>query len=361
MKSIEFRTNPMFLRNQFKGEGVFEIPQLKIDEIDLEEIELIGYDKLCENETEAIVHFFMDDYKFEVMWKDSEPRIEKLKKYKAVLSPDFSMYTEMPLSVKVYNTFRSRWCGAYMQAKGVKVIPTVSWRETNTFWFCFDGIPKGSIVAVSTIGVRKEKSLFMLGYEEMMRKIKPKAVICYGESFEEMNGKIITVDYAETNHYTKHFGGKVDSVSCAQGLGENKFIKMAYGYVDGIEKGRGSANNGSNQNSGSMSTQTVPLKQCRLSELPDNVKNSYSNYNRVAWKGNYEGQTTGTKAGSKWNNNPPQLPQTDSKGETIMYHEFDVNNKVQGALRDGERFVRGSDGRTYYTPDHYNTFQEIID
>ena len=215
---------------------MFEIPQLKIDEIDLEEIELIGYDKLCENETEAIVHFFMDDYKFEGMRKDPETRIERLKSYNAVLTPDFSMYTEMPLSVKVYNTFRSRWCGAYMQAKGVKVIPTVSWGEPNTFWFCFDGIPKGSIVAVSTIGVRKEKSLFMQGYEEMMRKIKPKAVICYGEPFEEMNGKIITVDYAETNHYTKHFGGKVDSLSCVKGSGENIFVKKAYGYVDSCEK-----------------------------------------------------------------------------------------------------------------------------
>ena len=31
----------------------------------------------------------------------------------------------MPLSLKVYNTFRSRWCGAYLQSKGIKVIPTV--------------------------------------------------------------------------------------------------------------------------------------------------------------------------------------------------------------------------------------------
>ena len=46
MKSIEFRTNPMFLRNQFKGDGIFDIPLLQTDEIDLEEIELIGYDKL---------------------------------------------------------------------------------------------------------------------------------------------------------------------------------------------------------------------------------------------------------------------------------------------------------------------------
>ena len=44
MTSENFRTNPMFLRNQFKGDGIFDIPLLQTDEIDLEEIELIGYD-----------------------------------------------------------------------------------------------------------------------------------------------------------------------------------------------------------------------------------------------------------------------------------------------------------------------------
>lgn len=200
MTSEKFRTNPMFLRNQFKGDGVFEIPKIEKDEIDLENIALIGYDKLSENETDKIVHFFLDDYKFEVMWNDPEPRIEKLKRYKAVLAPNYSVYTEMPLSLKVYNTFRSRWCGAYLQSKGITVIPTVAWGEPNTFWFCFDGIAKGSIVAVSTLGVRKEKSLFMQGYNEMIRKIKPEAIICYGQPFEEMKGKIIPVDYAETNN-----------------------------------------------------------------------------------------------------------------------------------------------------------------
>ena len=55
MTSESFRKNPMFLRNQFKGDGIFDIPLLQTDEIDLEEIELIGYDKLCDNKTEAIV------------------------------------------------------------------------------------------------------------------------------------------------------------------------------------------------------------------------------------------------------------------------------------------------------------------
>ena len=58
MKSIEFRTDPMFLRNQFKGDGVFEIPKIEKEEIELENIELTGYDKLNESQTNKIVHFF---------------------------------------------------------------------------------------------------------------------------------------------------------------------------------------------------------------------------------------------------------------------------------------------------------------
>ena len=207
--SQNFRNDPMFLRNQFESEGVFEIPKIQKDEISLENVELIGYDKISENEKEKnkskIVHFFLDDYKFNVMWNDPEPRIEKLRQYKAVLSPNFSIYTEMPLSLKVYNTFKSRWCGAYLQSKGIKVIPTLAWGEPNTYWFCFDGISKGSVVAVSTLGVRTEKTLFMQGYDEMLRKIKPEKVICYGKPFEEMKGKIIEVDYAETNNFRKTF------------------------------------------------------------------------------------------------------------------------------------------------------------
>ena len=73
MTSEEFRTDPMFLRNQFKGDGVFEIPKIGKDKIDLDNIEIIGYDKLNNNETDRIVHFFLDDYKFEVMWNNPDP------------------------------------------------------------------------------------------------------------------------------------------------------------------------------------------------------------------------------------------------------------------------------------------------
>lgn len=135
------------------------------------------------------------------MWNDPEPRLIKLNQYRGVLSPQFSVYYTMPTSLQIFNTFRSRWCGAYFQSKGIKVIPTVSWGLPQSYWYCFDGIEKGSIVAVSTIGVRKEKDFFMQGFNEMLKRIHPSTIICYGKTFDDMKGNIIEVSYEETNNF----------------------------------------------------------------------------------------------------------------------------------------------------------------
>lgn len=207
LTSEDFRRNPMFLRNQFQGDGVFELPIIKKAEIDLKDVMLIGYDKTKDRDKKnrgAFVHFFLDDYKFEVLWNDPEPRLGKLKQYRGVLSPQFSAYYEMPFSMQLYQTFRSRWCGAYLQSKGLTVIPTVYWGKPQTYWYCFDGIETGGVVAVSTLGVRTEKDFFLQGYHEMLRRLKPKAILCYGATFSEMDGTVIEIDYAETNHLTGH-------------------------------------------------------------------------------------------------------------------------------------------------------------
>lgn len=148
-----------------------------------------------------MVHFFLYDYKFEKIWSDPEPFIEQLHPYRAVLTPDFSMYTEMPPALQLYNTFRNRWCGAYLAEQGLRVVPTVSWGKEESYNFCFAGIEKGSIVAVSTYMFHAhgnhadQKELFMNGYRELLRRIQPEYVICYSEPFPEMEGNIIYVDY----------------------------------------------------------------------------------------------------------------------------------------------------------------------
>ena len=112
---------------------------------DFHDLLLIGFDKISLHNTKHFnrtVHFFLYDYKFECAWKDPDIDLEKLKRYRAVLSPDFIMYVEMAPVLQLYNTFRNRWCGAYFASKGIRVIPTVSWGNENTFEFCFDGIEK---------------------------------------------------------------------------------------------------------------------------------------------------------------------------------------------------------------------------
>ncbi len=225
----------MFLRNQFKSVGMFKLPLVKKQEISLEDVSLIGYDKINQsNDYKSIVHFFLDDYKFESIYNNPEKKIEALRQFKAVLTPDFSMFVEMPIALQLFATFKNRWTGAYLQQQGIKVIPTVRWGDLTSFNFCFDGIEKGSIVAVSTIGVKKQKSHFMLGYNEMLSRIKPSKIICYGKPFDEMKGDIIEVDYAKTNNLQKS--------------NSDLYIKTFYGYVDNTyRKGGGSA---SGQNSG---------------------------------------------------------------------------------------------------------------
>lgn len=250
--SYEYRNDSLFLRNQFESVGMFKLPLVRKQEISLEDVKLIGYDKINQsNESEKIVHFFLDDYRFESIYNNPEKKIETLKQYKAVMTPDFSMFTEMPIALQLFGTFKNRWVGAYLQEQGVNVIPTVRWGDLTSFNFCFDGIEKGSIVAVSTLGVRKEKSHFMLGYNEMLSRIKPSKIICYGKPFDEMKGDIIEVDYAETNNLSKGF-----------------FVKKTYGY---IEKGGDSA---SGQNSGNPENNGKPLP---IKSKPNSKKTLYKN------------------------------------------------------------------------------------
>ena len=129
------------------------------------------------------IHFFLDDYQFERVWNNPDGYIETLKEYECILSPDFSLYMDMPMAMKIWNTYRSRQIGAYYQKCGLKVIPTISWGEPETYKFCFCGIPKKSIVAVSTIGVKENETAFNIwndGMNTMIRVIKPEAILVYG-------------------------------------------------------------------------------------------------------------------------------------------------------------------------------------
>nr|WP_221376886.1 DUF4417 domain-containing protein [Actinoplanes polyasparticus] len=129
------------------------------------------------------VHFFLDDYRFETVWTKPERGLSRCASVGSALTPDFSLWTTMPLVMQQWQVYRSRWCGAWLLAHGVTVIPTVSWSTPDSYPFAFAGIAPGSIVAVSTVGIvrdREARTLFADGYAAMCNRIRPSLVLVYG-------------------------------------------------------------------------------------------------------------------------------------------------------------------------------------
>ena len=144
------------------------------------------------------IHFYLDDYQFERIWNKPEDYVDILKQYECIFSPDFSLYLDMPMPMKIWNIYRSRQIGQFYQSQGIKVIPTISWAEKETFEFAFKGIPKGSIVSISTIGVKRNKEALKIwqeGMDAMIQEIQPSTILVYGGKLDYDYGNIEVIYY----------------------------------------------------------------------------------------------------------------------------------------------------------------------
>jgi hypothetical protein len=188
LKINEVTLEPYF-DNRFLMYGKYDLPLIEKQKIDLENLKLIRFSSVTPDDTDgldATVHFFEFDNKFDEVWRDPEKYLKELSPYKQIISPNFSLYRNMSLALQIFNTFRNRWLGAYYQEKGLAVIPAINWSDNYSFDFCFDGVEEKSVVAVTTLGCAGVKWRYMTGFKEMLKKIKPERVICYGTPFGEM-------------------------------------------------------------------------------------------------------------------------------------------------------------------------------
>ncbi len=155
-----------------------------------------------EEDKSKTIHFYIDDYQFERIWNAPKENIDILEEFDCILTPDFSLYTEMPLPMQIWNIFRSKLIGQMCQRRGMNVIPTLQWCYPNSYQYAFDGIEPGGVVSVSTIGVKESedaKEIWFNGMAEAMKIIKPKAVIVYGGDIGFDFGKVKVI-YINNNN-----------------------------------------------------------------------------------------------------------------------------------------------------------------
>ena len=173
----------------FVGVGKYDMPQLA-PVYDVGEIrEWIGFNyvKSDKDPEGKAVHFFVDDYQFERIWKEPDKYVDLLRRYRCVATPDFSPYADMPLVCQLFNHYRKQWVGAYLQANGVTVIPTVrASRDERSFEWYLEGLPVGGVVIISNMWTKTQDATdyFMREYEGMVEGLKPSKVFVYGKEMD---------------------------------------------------------------------------------------------------------------------------------------------------------------------------------
>lgn len=181
----------------FEGVGKYDIPKLAGSQMtDIPELVGFNYAKTGKNRQDKGVHFFLDDYQFLRLWNNPTAYLEMLGKFRCVLAPDFSLYSDFPVAMQIYNHYRKHWLGALWESYGIEVIPTICWSDEKSFDWCFDGEPVGGTVAVSSVGTLNNKAAnaaFLLGYNEMIRRLEPSTIIFYGNVPDECRGNIIHI------------------------------------------------------------------------------------------------------------------------------------------------------------------------
>ena len=179
------------------GTGPYDIPIIVGESY--EPCDFVGFDKMnvCKDPENTCIHFFRDDYMFERVWRKPDYYLDQFRRFNAVLSPDFSMYTDWPVAGQIFNHFKKHWIAAKMQKMGIRVYPTISWSDQSSYAWCFDGEPKRATVCVSSVGALRDpiaKKLFLSGYHAMMERLEPETVIFYGLVPAELEGNIVNIE-----------------------------------------------------------------------------------------------------------------------------------------------------------------------
>jgi hypothetical protein len=169
-------------------DGKYEMPRLP--RCDTKPGKLTAFSNAkSENADGSFLHTYQDDYKFECIWRNPDHYLSLVQSYGGAIAPDFSVYRAMPLALQLYNVYRSRVIGYWWVRKGITVIPNVRWGDERTYDFCFDGLPKNSVVAVGTHGCAKhkdDKRHLCNGFLVMLDRLQPSTVIIYGSASDRI-------------------------------------------------------------------------------------------------------------------------------------------------------------------------------
>ena len=188
-------------------EGDYDMPIVgNFDDISVIDYIALYSDTSEYNKTEnTCVAFYQYDHVFDgihglynsIIYKDEE-RLDKFRErfkgVKYIIAPDYSLFGDFPNALQIFNIYKSRVCMCWLIANTkAKIFPNVRWTFPFTFEYCFDGIMKGSNIAIGVLGQirdKENKKMFLDGFKVAIDRIEPKCILVYGFVTESNFGEL---------------------------------------------------------------------------------------------------------------------------------------------------------------------------
>lgn len=166
-------------------EGSFDIPVINpLPESVPLPAALVPFDKRKQtSDYHQWVHCYLFDFRFRQIITNTDKHLESIRPFDGFISPDASLYRDMPLATQIANTYMNRAVGHYFQRMGIPTIANIRWSNEKSFSFAFDGAPHKSTIATSNHGsLRGRDNLYWFerGFDEMVCMLEPRRIILHG-------------------------------------------------------------------------------------------------------------------------------------------------------------------------------------
>ncbi len=134
-------------------------------------------------------HFFFNDDRIRQFFDDPFGTEKILSQFDVSISTDFSMTTEMTRPQKIFSSFLNKLWAAWLQSRGHKVIPNVSFPDEYWKDYWLEGWPIHSIIAVSSVGVMThgDPEGWLKGMKRIRQELKPLHILRYGSKIPGEN------------------------------------------------------------------------------------------------------------------------------------------------------------------------------
>jgi hypothetical protein len=125
----------------YESNNEFEIPNLLLErQAGKLELPLVGYGSLRRQNIAATVHFYVDDYRFENVWR--KPNRLLTANIQAVIEPNTSIFDTTPVAYGLHQIYRKRWIARYWQEQGLSVYADLN-VSSKFYDYNRMGIPQG--------------------------------------------------------------------------------------------------------------------------------------------------------------------------------------------------------------------------